>query len=120
MDQLSKANTPLAIINALRAGCYTLAQISAALAPRNYLRACLSRQHELRLVGQRLPVSAAPAQRRHAKSARYALADPHFRFQFRRAYRDGLPLRREQLLPAVQDNLRGFVRATPFEKLRRQ
>lgn len=122
-DELSEASTYLAIVKAIGAGCHTLAEISAtALVPRNHLPPYLARLQELRLVERRLPVTVAPTRRRLAKTGRYHLADPYFRFYFRfiHAYRDELALRREQLLPAIQDNLRAFVGATAFEELCRQ
>ena len=122
-DELSEASTHLAIIKAIGAGGHTLAEISsAALVSKSHLPAYLTRLQELRLVERRLPVTIAPAKRRLAKSGRYHLADPYFRFYFRfiHTYRDELAQRREQLLPAIQDNLRAFVGATAFEELCRQ
>ena len=50
---------------------------------RSHLPAYLARLRELRLVERRLPVTVTPARRRTARSGRYHLSDPYFRFYFR-------------------------------------
>jgi AAA+ ATPase superfamily predicted ATPase len=122
-DEIAEPGTYLAILKAIGAGCHTLADISnAALVGKTHLSAYLARLQELRLVERRLPITIPPARRRLAKVGRYHLADPYFRFYFRflHPFRDELPYRREQLLPALYDNLRAFVGGTAFEELCRQ
>jgi AAA+ ATPase superfamily predicted ATPase len=122
-DEIAEASTHLAIVKAIGAGAHKLGEISgAAVVARNHLPTYLKRLRELRLVARRLAVTIPPAKRRLAKTSRYHLADPFFRFYFRyvHKYRDELALRQEQLIPAIQDNLRSFVGETAFEELCRQ
>jgi AAA+ ATPase superfamily predicted ATPase len=56
---------------------------NAALVGKSYLSAYLARLRELCLVERRLPVTVPPARRRHARSGRYHLSNPYFRFYFR-------------------------------------
>jgi AAA+ ATPase superfamily predicted ATPase len=86
------------------------------------LSAYLARLRELRLVERRLPVTIPPARRRRARSGRYHLSDPYFRFYFRfiAPYQDEVAYRPERVLPRIREGLRAFVGATAFEELSRQ
>jgi hypothetical protein len=72
------------ILEAIGAGNHTLSEVSdAALVSKAHLSAYLARLQEFRLVERRLPVTTPPAKRRRARSGRYHLSDPYFRFCFR-------------------------------------
>jgi len=122
-DEVREPGTHLAILQAIGAGHHTLSEIgNAALVSKAHLSAYLARLQELRLVERRLPVTLPPAQRRRARSGRYHLSDPYFRFYFRfiAPNQDELAYRPEQVLPHIREGLRAFVGATAFEELSRQ
>jgi AAA+ ATPase superfamily predicted ATPase len=122
-DEVREPGTHLAIIKAIGAGNHTLSEIAnAALVGRAHLSAYLARLRELRLVERRLPVTVPPARRRRARSGRYHLSDPYFRFYFRfiAPNQDELAYRPEQVLPHIREGLRAFVGLTAFEELSRQ
>ena len=122
-DEVREPGTHLAILKAIGAGNHTLAEISdAALVSKAHLSAYLARLQELRLVERRLPVTVPPERRRLARSGRYHLSDPYFRFYFRflTPYQDDLAYRPEQVLPRIREGLRAFVGMTAFEELARQ
>jgi AAA+ ATPase superfamily predicted ATPase len=122
-DEIREPGTHLAILKAIGAGNHTLAEISdAALVSKAHLSAYLARLQELRLVERRLPVTVSPERRRLARSGRYHLRDPYFRFYFRflTPYQDELTYRPEQVLPRIREGLRAFVGMTAFEELARQ
>jgi AAA+ ATPase superfamily predicted ATPase len=122
-DEVREPGTHLAILKAIGAGNHTLSEISdAALVSKAHLSAYLARLQELRLVERRLPVTIPPAQRRLARSGRYHLSDPYFRFYFRfiAPRQDELAYRPEEGLPRIREGLRSFVGLTAFEELCRQ
>jgi DNA-binding transcriptional ArsR family regulator len=122
-DEVREPGTHLAILKAIGAGNHTLSEISdAALVSKAHLSAYLARLQELRLVERRLPVTIPPAGRGRARSGRYHLMDPYFRFYFRfiAPYQDDLAYRPEEGLPRIREGLRGFVGLTAFEELSRQ
>jgi AAA+ ATPase superfamily predicted ATPase len=122
-DEVREPSTHLAILKAIGAGHHTLSEIAnAALVGKSHLSAYLARLRELRLVERRLPVTVPPARRRRARSGRYHLSDPYFRFYFRfiAPYSDEVSYRPERLLPHIREGLRAFVGATAFEELSRQ
>lgn len=122
-DEVREPATHLAILKAIGAGNHTLAEISdAALVSKTHLSAYLARLQELRLVERRLPVTIPPAKRRRARSGRYHLSDPYFRFYFRflAPNQDDLTYHPELVLPRIRDGLRAFVGMTAFEELSRQ
>ena len=122
-DEVREPGTHLAILKAIGAGNHTLAEISdAALVSKAHLSAYLARLQELRLVERRLPVTVSPERRRLARSGRYHLSDPYFRFYFRflTPYQDDLAYRPEQVLPRIREGLRAYVGMTAFEELARQ
>jgi hypothetical protein len=122
-DEVREPATHLAILKAIGAGNHTLSEIAdAALIGKAHLSAYLARLQELRLVERRLPVTLPPAGRQRARSGRYHLADPYFRFYFRfiAPYQDELAYHPEQILPRIRDGLRAFVGLTAFEELSRQ
>ncbi len=122
-DEVREPSTHLAILKAIGAGHHTLSEIAnAALVGKSHLSAYLARLRELRLVERRLPVTVSPARRRHARSGRYHLSDPYFRFYFRfiAPYQDEVSYRPERVLPRIHEGLRAFVGATAFEELSRQ
>jgi AAA+ ATPase superfamily predicted ATPase len=122
-DEVREPSTHLAILKAIGAGNHTLSEIAnAALVGRTHLPAYLARLRELRLVERRLPVTVPPAQRRRARSGRYHLSDPYFRFYFRfiAPHQEEVSYRPERLLPRIREGLRAFVGATSFEELSRQ
>ncbi len=122
-DEVREPGTHLAILKAIGAGHHTLSEIAnAALVGKAHLSAYLARLRELRLVERRLPVTLPPAQRRRARSGRYHLSDPYFRFYFRfiAPNQEDLAYRPEQVLPHIREGLRAFVGATAFEELSRQ
>lgn len=122
-DEVREPATHLAILKAIGAGNHTLAEISdAALVSKAHLSAYLARLQELRLVERRLPVTVPPAKRRRARTGRYHLCDPYFRFYFRfiAPNQDELAYRPERILPRIREGLRAFVGMTAFEELSRQ
>jgi uncharacterized protein len=122
-DEVREPATYLAILKAIGAGSHTLSRISdAALVSRAHLSAYLARLQELRLVERRLPVTIPPAKRRRARSGRYHLSDPYFRFYFRflAPNQDELSYHPELVLPRIREGLRAFVGMTAFEDLSRQ
>ena len=122
-DEVREPGTHLAILKAIGAGNHTLSEIAnAALVGQTHLSAYLARLRELRLVERRLPVTVPPARRRRARSGRYHLSDPYFRFYFRfiAPHQDELSYQPERLLPRIREGLRAFVGATAFEELCRQ
>lgn len=122
-DEVREPGTHLAILKAIGLGAHALSEISdAALVGTAHLSAYLARLQELRLVERRLPITIPPAQRRRARSGRYHLVDPYFRFYFRfiAPYQDELAYRPEQGLPRIREGLRAFVGLTAFEELSRQ
>ena len=122
-DEVRAPATYLAILKAIGVGSHTLSRISdAALVSRAHLSAYLARLQELRLVERRLPVTIPPAKRRRARSGRYHLSDPYFRFYFRflAPYQDELSYHPELVLPRIREGLRAFVGMTAFEDLSRQ
>jgi len=122
-DEVREPATHLAILKAIGAGNHTLAEVSdAALVSKAHLSAYLARLQELRLVERRLPVTVPPAKRRRARTGRYHLCDPYFRFYFRflAPNQDELAYRPELVLPRLQEGLRAFVGMTAFEELSRQ
>jgi AAA+ ATPase superfamily predicted ATPase len=122
-DEVREPATHLAILKAIGAGNHSLAEISdAALVSRAHLSAYLARLQELRLVERRLPVTIPPAKRRRARSGRYHLSDPYFRFYFRflAPNQDELAYHPELVLARIREGLRGFVGMTAFEELSRQ
>jgi AAA+ ATPase superfamily predicted ATPase len=122
-DEVREPSTHLAILKAIGTGNHTLSEIAnAALVGRTHLPAYLARVRELRLVERRLPVTVPPARRRRARSGRYHLSDPYFRFYFRfiAPYQDEVSYRPERVLVRIREGLRAFVGATAFEELSRQ
>lgn len=122
-DEVRDPAAHLAILKAIGAGNHTLSEIAnAALVGRTHLPAYLARLRELRLVERRLPVTVPPTLRRRARSGRYHLSDPYFRFYFRfiAPHQDELSYEPERLLPRIHEGLRAFVGATAFEELCRQ
>jgi len=122
-DEVREPATHLAILKAIGAGNHTLSEISdAALVSKAHLSAYLARLQELRLVEQRLPVTIPPAKRRRARTGRYHLCDPYFRFYFRfiAPNQDELAYRPELVLHRIWEGLRAFVGLTAFEELSRQ
>jgi hypothetical protein len=122
-DEVREPGTHLAILKAIGSGSHSLSEISdAALVSKAHLSAYLARLQELRLVERRLPVTIPPAQRRRARSGRYHLLDPYFRFYFRfiAPQQDELAYRPEEGLPRIREGLRAFVGLTAFEELCRQ
>lgn len=120
-DEVREPATHLAILKSVGAGNHTLSEIAdAALVGKPHLSAYLARLQELRLVERRLPVTVPPARRRLARSGRYHLCDPYFRFYFRfiAPQQDELVYRPESVLPHIRENLRAFVGMTAFEELR--
>jgi len=83
-DEVREPSTHLAILKAIGAGNHTLSEISnAALVGKSHLSAYLARLQDLRMVERRLPITVPPIRRRRARSGRYHLLDPYFRFYFR-------------------------------------
>ncbi len=122
-DEVREPSTHLAVLKAIGAGNHTLSEISdAALVSKAHLSAYLARLQELRLVDRRLPVTIPPAKRRRARSGRYHLNDPYFRFYFRflAPNQDELTYHPDLVLPRIRDGLRAFVGMTAFEELSRQ
>jgi AAA+ ATPase superfamily predicted ATPase len=122
-DEVREPATHLAILKAIGAGNHTLAEVAnAALVGKSHLSAYLARLRELRLVERRLPTTLPPARRRLARSGRYHLSDPYFRFYFRfvAPYHDELTYRPERVLAHIREGLRPFVGLTAFEELSRQ
>jgi hypothetical protein len=122
-DEVREPATHLAIVKAIGAGNHTLSDISnAALVSKTHLSAYLARLRELRMVERRLPVTVPPARRRRARTGRYHLLDPYFRFYFRflAPHQDDLAYRPELVLPRIREGLRAFVGMTAFEELSRQ
>jgi AAA+ ATPase superfamily predicted ATPase len=117
-DEVREPATHLAILKAIGAGNHTLAEISnSALVSKAHLSAYLARLQELRLVERRLPVTIPPARRRRARSGRYHLSDPYFRFLA--PNQDELTYHPDRVLPRIRDGLRAFVGMTAFEELSR-
>lgn len=122
-DEVREPATHLAVLKAIGAGNHSLSEISdAALVGKAHLSAYLGRLQELRLVERRLPVTIPPAKRRRARSGRYHLCDPYFRFYFRflAPHQDDLAYHPERVLPRIREGLRAFVGVTAFEALCRQ
>ncbi|MBN1887816.1 MAG: ATP-binding protein [Thermoflexales bacterium] len=122
-DEVREPATHLAILKAIGAGNHTSAEIgNAALVGKAHLSAYLARLRELRLVERRLPVTVPPAQRRRARSGRYHLSDPYFRFYFHfiAPHHEEIAYRPEHVLPHIREGLRAFVGMTAFEDLSRQ
>jgi AAA+ ATPase superfamily predicted ATPase len=122
-DEVREPATHLAILKAVGAGNHTLSEVSdAALVSKAHLSAYLARLQELRLVERRLPVTIPPAKRRRARSGRYHLSDPYFRFYFRflAPNQDELAYHPELVLPRLREGLQAFVGMTAFKELSRQ
>ncbi len=122
-DEVREPANHLAILKAIGAGAHTLTEISnAALIGKAHLSAYLARLGELYLVERRLPTTVPPAKRRQARTGRYHLTDPYFRFYFRfiAPHFSELPYRAEPILTHVREELRAFVGMTAFEALCRQ
>jgi len=122
-DEVREPATHLAILKAIGAGAHTLDEISnTALIGKAHLSAYLARLSDLYLVERRLPATVAPAKRRQARTGRYHLTDPYFRFYFRfiAPHYSELPYRAEPILTHVREELRAFVGLTGFEDLCRQ
>ncbi len=122
-DEVREPANHLAILKAIGAGAHTSAEISnAAMIGKAHLSAYLARLSELYLVERRLPVTVPPAKRRQARTGRYHLTDPYFRFYFRfiAPHFGEWPYRAEPILTHVRDELRTFVGMTAFEDLSRQ
>jgi uncharacterized protein len=122
-DEVREPATHLAILKAIGAGNHSLSEISdAALVSTAHLSAYLARLQELRLVERRLPVTIDPAKRRRARTGRYHLSDPYFRFYFRflAPNQDELIYQPDLVLPRIREGLRAFVGMTAFEELSRQ
>ncbi len=122
-DEVREPATHLAILKAIGAGAHTLDEISnAALIGKAHLSAYLARLNTLYLVERRLPATVPPAKRRQARTGRYHLTDPYFRFYFRfiAPHYSELPYRAEPILTHVREELRAFVGATGFEDLCRE
>jgi len=122
-DEVREPATHLAILKAIGAGAHTLDEISnTALIGKAHLSAYLARLNELYLVERRLPVTIPPAKQRQARTGRYHLTDPYFRFYFRfiAPHYSDLSYRAEPILAHVREELRAFVGVTAFEELSRQ
>ena len=122
-DEVREPATHLAILKAIGTGNHTLSDVSnATLVSKTHLSAYLARLRELRMVERRLPVTVPSARRRRARSGRYHLLDPYFRFYFRfvAPHQDDLAYRPELVLPRIREGLRAFVGMTAFEELGRQ
>jgi AAA+ ATPase superfamily predicted ATPase len=122
-DEVREPATHLAILKAIGTGNHTLSDISnAALVSKTHLSAYLARLRELRMVERRLPVTIPRARRRRARSGRYHLLDPYFRFYFGflAPHQDDLAYRPELVVPRIREGLRAFVGMTAFEELGRQ
>lgn len=122
-DEVRELSHYLAVLRAIGAGAHTLDEISAqCFLPTTSTNAYLSTLQELYLVERRLPVTVHPRMRPKARSGRYHLSEPYFRFYFRflAPHLDNPPVRPEQVLINIRANLRAFVGATAFEELSRQ
>ena len=122
-DEVREPSTHLAILQAIGAGNHTLSEVAnAALIGRQHLSSYLARLRELRLVERRLPVTVPPPRRRRARSGRYHLCDPYFRFYFNfiAPYQDDVAHRPARVLAHITEQLRAFVGVTAFEELCRQ
>jgi len=122
-DEVREPATHLAILKSIGAGNHTLSEIAnGAMVSKSHLSAYLARLRELRLVERRLPVTVPPSRRRRARSGRYHLSDPYFRFYFRfiAPYHDDIPSRPARVLDRIRAELRSFVGMTAFEELSRQ
>jgi AAA+ ATPase superfamily predicted ATPase len=122
-DEIREPSTYLAILKAIGTGNHSLSDISsAALVGKSHLSAYLARLREIRMVERRLPITVPRPQRRRARTGRYHLTDPYFRFYFRfvAPYQDELAYKPEKVFPRIHDGLRSFVGSTAFEELGRQ
>ncbi len=122
-DEVREPSTHLAILKAIGTGNHSLSDISnAALVGKTHLSAYLARLREIRMVERRLPITVPGPLRRRARTGRYHLSDPYFRFYFRfvAPYQDELTYKPERVLSRIRDGLRAFVGATSFEELCRQ
>ena len=122
-DEVREPSTHLAILQAIGKGNHTLSDVAnAALVSRQHLPSYLARLRELRLVERRLPVTVPPPRRRRARSGRYHLCDPYFRFYFYfiAPHQDDVAYRPARVLARVEEQLRAFVGVTAFEELCRQ
>ena len=119
-DEVREPSTHLAILKAIGTGNHSLSDISnAALVSKTHLSAYLARLREIRMVERRLPITVPRPRRRRARTGRYHLTDPYFRFYFRfiAPYQDELAYKPEKVLPRIHDGLRAFVGSTAFEEL---
>ena len=122
-DEVRELSHYLAILKAIGTGAHTLDEISSrCFLPTTSANAYLAILQELHLVERRLPATVPPPLRVKARSGRYHLSDPYFRFYFRflAPHLDNPPLKPDQVLVTVRANLRAFVGATAFEDLARQ
>ena len=122
-DEVREPATHLAILKSIGVGNHTLSEIAnGALVGKSHLSAYLARLRELRLVERRLPVTVSPTRRRRARSGRYHLSDPYFRFYFRfiAPYHDEIPYRPERVLTRIREELRAFVGMTALGELSHQ
>lgn len=122
-DEIREPAVHLAILRAIGAGRHTAGEIAeATLVASAHLSAYLDRLRELRLIEKRLPVTVAVSARDKAKTGRWHLVDPFFRwfFRFVAPYRDELDYHPEQVVARIRDGLRAFVGVTAFEELARQ
>ena len=122
-DEIREPSTHLAILKAIGTGNHSLSDISnAALVGKSHLSAYLARLREIRIVERRLPITVPRPRRRLARTGRYHLTDPYFRFYFRfiAPYQDELTYKPENALRRIHEGLRAFVGSTAFEKLGQQ
>ncbi len=122
-DEIREPSTHLAILKAIGTGNHSLSEVSnAALISKTHLSAYLARLREIRMVERRLPITVPRPRRRLARTGRYHLTDPYFRFYFRfiAPYQDELAYKPDNVLPRIYDGLRAFVGSTAFEELGQQ
>ena len=122
-DEVREPQSYLAILKAIGLGNHTLKEISnAALIASTHLSVHLKRLQELKIVERRLPATIPPSKRRNARTGRYHLSDPYFRFYFRfmAPFHDYLPFDPDKVLAKIKQELRAFVGQTTFEELARQ
>ena len=122
-DEVREPATYLGILKAIGSGAHTMTEIAErAFIPSTSVNFYLNTLQELRLIERRLPVTQSKAQRGKSRSGRYHFSDPYFRFyfQFLEPFLSSSPFNSEQIIEAVQRNLRGFVGLTAFEELARR
>lgn len=121
-DEVREPRVYHAILQAIGAGAHTLDEIAnTALVGKTHLSSYLARLQELRYVERRLPITIPSNRRARSRAGRYHLPDPFFRFYFRfiAPQRAEVGYRPEDVLPGIQEGLRGFVESTAFEELAR-